>query len=1111
MDKSKLAMIGTLTLVAILLCIVLWIIAIVGGMDLTDGCLYRYNFDGDGSVSSSDKLTDTITLKANANYTALSSETSGAETSLDPTTYGKWLNTNLRVASGQKVTFTMKGEVSLCKAYVPTYNLQSNSNLDISNKVIEIPRIDNGVLAPATLIFNAQTNEWRNLTQVFKNDKVVVTLQRDKKTSAASSSVYSSIQKGNVSADCREGKRAYEPICGRYSLWNSASPYVDKCEYVAQCSQCDCRQECSSWNLLGWCIGGWNTVCDWCACNRNVNGIAPEPYKNDGKYTSPWSDDINALFTNFNRDCATEHEYVDGEYQNKKYFWFSADNAAGLLYRFDSNLNPTNKTTRGSGYSFAAVVTDQSYLNDADTQQALEVGNQKAIAAGNTSADTGYLLNGSDNQQIIMNTIYMGSDVGYLQYRFHDGDSVFADNTGGYVLSVKQTKCRRTNGNVFNDTLEGRGVVQYIVADYGKNPNNSMSGLVTGNILVDANGSGSITASANTEGGYLWMKIKNAPDDYKDSFGQYQVQFFTEVARGGFYRDVLEPFFQGFKGKIKGAAVTVFKNMTCYKGLGGQGNCTNFFTYIKAILILYIMTYGMMFLLGMVKISQTDLVVRIVKIALVSGLMNDSTFEFFNTYVFDFTTEFSDTIIANMSGYSLFSGSTSISNPMMFMNEVMTKIFLSSTFAAQIMALPAMGLNGVLYFILIVVCIGIVIIVLFRAIAIYLMAYMAIAVLIGISPLFLTFILFEKTRHLFDNWVKFTFRYMLEPIIMLAGIIILTQLFTIYLDQVIGYSVCWKCAIPIKIPFPNIEGVSPAFLNVELFCFNWFAPWGFDHRSSQMGLSMQNMVVLLMIAYCLWGYIDFSASIVGRIAGGAGGPSATGMGQAMSGAAENSMLKKVGLDAESRAAMKQQAGARLKSMRKGDKKAPLEKGNRHDVEKEEGSKSDPSSKSDPDKPESSAETAKPSWKKTAPSSSGQKSGIQIGNRDDAKESSSTWEKADPSSSSAKKSEVQIGNRGGVKEPSSSVEKADSSSPSAKKSGIQIGSRGGAKEPSSSLEKADLNSPSAKKSGIQIGNRGGVKEPASSLEKADPSSPSAKKSEVQIGDGKNEGQGSENDE
>src|SRR5690606_29472923 len=103
--------------------------------------------------------------------------------------------------------------------------------------------------------------------------------------------------------------------------------------------------------------------------------------------------------------------------------------------------------------------------------------------------------------------------------------------------------------------------------------------------------------------------------------------------------------------------------------------------------------------------------------------------------------------------------------------------------------LLSMGINGFIYFILMFVCIAIVIIVGFRALAVYIMAYFAIAVLIGIAPLFLTFILFEKTRYLFDNWVKFTIRYMIEPTIMLASIIVLMQLFTIYLDYVIGYSV----------------------------------------------------------------------------------------------------------------------------------------------------------------------------------------------------------------------------------------------------------------------------------------------------------------------------------
>lgn len=905
MKSEKLILIGALTLAAIILMIILWIIAIIGAMDITDGCLYRYNFNKDKSVSGSSSLMNSITLKANGNYTALSSAASdGLE--LDPNAYGKWLNTNLRLKKGQKVDLVVKGEVSLCKAYIPAYNLQQNSRLDKDGKLIEIPRVEDKSSRPINLIFDAKTDEWRNITQVFKNDHIVVAIHPDKKSTVGSSTVYNNFLKRVESADCTEGKRAYNPICGRYSIWDSGSTYVDTCNWNSTCYQCNCRQVCDSFNLLGWCTGGWSTRCDWCGCYVNVMGIAPEPYKNDGKYTSPWRDNINALITNFNQDCRNNSSYVLGNWQNEKYFWFSADEATGLLYRYDSRENPTNKKSRGGNFHFAKIDSNQRNLNP-----------------------------GAD-YRVIKDQIYTASDVAYLQYRNHDITPYFGDNTGGYVLNIKQTKCRRQNGNSFNDTYSGRGNIQYVIADYGKNPNNDS--MTSRNILLDANGSGSITAPGN-EDGYLWLRINNASNDYKDSFGQYRVDFMTSISQGGFYHDVLEPFFQGFKNKIQGAAEQMFKNMTCYKGISGAGGCTNFFNYVKGLLSLYIMIYGMMFLIGMVQISQTDLVIRIVKIAFVAGLLNETTFEFFNNYVFDFVTGFTDDIISNMSGYSIFSGSTTISNPFMFLNEVMTKIFLSSTFIAQILALLSMGINGVIYFILIIVCLGIVVIVLLRSIAVYLMAFMAITVLIGLTPLFLTFILFERTFYLFDNWVKFMFRYMLEPVVLLAGIIILTQLFTIYLDFVIGYSVCWKCAIPLKIPFPNIPGVTPAFLDVEIFCFNWFAPWGFDHRSSQMGLNMQNMVVLIMIVYCMWGYLDFSGKIVARLAGSAGGPSATGMGQAMSSAIEEKALSKVGLDSKSRAQIKAQVKERLKTMESADKKMPIDKGNRHDIKPPSGAES----------------------------------------------------------------------------------------------------------------------------------------------------------------------------
>jgi type IV secretion system protein VirB6 len=892
-NNSKLPFVFVIVCAGVLLMMVLGIIAVVGAMNITDGCLYRYSMNDDLTLSSSDQLSSTVTLKATANYTALSSDGSGG-VELDPNAYGQWLNTNVRVTEGQKIKYNIKGEVSLCKAYLLTNNLQQSSNQDSNGNVIEIPRTEDQSATPVTLYLSAKTGSWRNLTELFQNDHVVVSILPDQKTTAATVSVYNTFE-GTKTADCREGSKTYDPICGRFSLWSSSSTYVSTCQQETY--DCSCKRKCTGTKVNGNCVGGsWVDKCDTCIRYISVSGTAPESYKNDGTYTSSWKDNTSDLITNFNQDCSTNYSYIMGDYQKEKYFWFSADNAAGLLYR--ESTSSSASTSLGSGYEFAQIQSDQSFYTQ------------------------------GENYKIILNQIQSDIGVKYLQYRLYDNGS-YSNNTGGYVLNIKHTKCRRSNGNAFNDTVSGRGVVQYVIADYGNNPNTTTPTSVE-NIPVDQNGDGEIIAASGADG-YLWLKINNAATDYKDSTGEYTVQFYTSVARGWFDDLVLEPFFNGLKSKIKDTATTIFKNMTCYKGLGDSvDECRSFFTYIKAMLILYIILYGMMFLMGMVKITQTDLVIRVIKIGIVAGLMNDRTFEFFNTYVFDFVTGFSDEIVANMSGYSMFSGNTEISNPFVFLREVMTKIFLSSTFAAQIMALLSMGFNGIFYFIIVFLCLCIVVVVTFKAIAVYMMAFMAITVLIGIAPLFLTFILFERTWYLFDNWVKFTIRYMLEPVIVLAGIIILTQLFTIYLDYVIGYSVCWKCALAFKLPFPQIEGITPAFLDVPIFCLYWFAPWGFDSSSGEMGLNMQNFVVLLMIAYCMWGYIDFAHKLVARLAGGSGGPSAVRMGNKMSRVLGGKALSKLGLDARSRANMIEGIRSMRASMRTGKKINPGEAYNRHD-------------------------------------------------------------------------------------------------------------------------------------------------------------------------------------
>lgn len=853
-NKNQSNVIYALLSIAVIIMMLCYTIMLLIPIDLINGCLYRYSIDENGSGSSSDYVVNTAILNANGSGSSLVNISDPA------TSYGRWINTGMHVSEEQRVKYQISGEVSLCKAYLPENNLQNTSGEKSSGGMIPIPRINDTSTPPVTIYFDAKTDGWRNLTQVFKDDQIVVSLSQEQKST--STTMQNSID-GSVTQNCQEGSRSYHPICGKFSIWGSDSTYTSSCTWNEKCYKCDCEKKCIKWNWLNECTRTRDTNCSWCGCYETSYGTAPEPYLNSGVYTSPWRDNLLDLATNFNRSCAIDSEisYINGDYQGQKYFWFSADNAAGLLYRFDDDVNPSSSL--GGNYNFAKLEQDQSFYDS------------------------------SHGYNIIMNMIYDDSEKSYLQYRFYDNSDTggYSNNTGGYVFNIKQTKCRRKNGSARNDDEVGRGAVNYVIMD--EDPNDTE---ITNNSIntmpVDINGIGEIEAYSD---GFIWLKIKNKQEDYKDSEGSYDIEFSTFIAKKDFFHTVLNPIFEGFKTKMKAASVTMFKNMTCYKKTNDADNCVNFFQYIRAILIIYISLYGLMFLMGAVQINQYDLVIRVVKVAIVSGLMNDKTFEFFNTYILDVVTSFSDEIMANMSGYSVYTGAEQISNPFMFLNELMTKIFLSTTFYAQILALLSMGLSGPFYFLIVFISIAIAVMVSFRAIAVYLMAFMGITVLISLAPLFLTFILFERTKHLFDSWVKFMVSYMLEPIILLAGIIILTQLFTIYLDYLIGYSVCWKCALPFSLPFPQIENVTPLFLNVPLFCLNWFAPWGIDYRSGVMGINMQHIAALLILSYCMWSYVEFSNMIVGKIAGGAAMSSGTDTSRGMSSVMGGSAMKAMGV------------------------------------------------------------------------------------------------------------------------------------------------------------------------------------------------------------------------
>ncbi|WP_341763989.1 type IV secretion system protein [Candidatus Tisiphia endosymbiont of Beris chalybata] len=952
MKGDLIKILGILAIVAILVSLILAVLGMLGSVKLADGCFLRYDPDAKkGGLS--DSITNTVMLEARANYTAKANAKPGSQgvaLEYDPQRYGEWLNVGLSVVANQQVKFKIEGEISLCRAYMPENNIAqqsgSASNSDKSQqKLIPIPRLEEDYSDPLPLIFDATTDEWRNITELYNNDSVVISVlpnqepDKDVPTNTIEvPNIFKLVKDGArykedvISADCRAGERKYSPLCGRYSIYSGQ--YVSGCRFPNDCSKEDCAskvisRKCRS-KALGYVFDAPDRHCDWAenikiggksiggswwvdTCDRtqdywkNVMRQAPEPYQDDGYFTLPADKDINNIDKNFCNavyQCSTvtpvsgsckedvtlkDKEYIQSEeYQKKRYFWFTAP--TGLLYRIDNNQSPSNAKSLGPKYDIAKEDTNDEFYKGLNSRRSQ---NQK-------------------HKIIYKQVPFLNKDEkkSYLQYRFWSKFNDYSKNTGGYVLYIKHTKCRRNNGNSFDDPIvPQRGKVEYMIVPGEGDPNKPNSYIQYELKPEDNKGNASITAPQN---GNVWMRIYNRKQDYEESYGRYRVVMFTSEPVGSFTADILNPLFKLLKGKVEDASKTVFQNMTCY---GGEGNCTNFFNYIKAVLILYVMSYGAMFLLGMVKLNQQDLLIRIAKIAIVSGLMNKSTFDFFSADIFGFITNFSDGIMANMSGYSMFTTTNKITNPFMFLDAVMSKILFGKTFSAQLFSFLSMGLSGLIYFVITFIAVAIVVITALRAIAVYIMAFMATAVLIGIAPLFFTFMLFDFTRYLFENWVRFTIRYMIEPVVLMAGIIIMTQLFTIYLDFALGFSVCWKCALPIKFPIPNIGGFNPAFLDQPIFCISWFAPWGMDYRSGMMGVNMQHFIALIIIAYGMYGYVEFSGRMVAKLAEG-GGPLATSMGNKMSSAVGQRALGTVGLDAQSRGDITNRAKDRLKARNK---------------------------------------------------------------------------------------------------------------------------------------------------------------------------------------------------
>ncbi len=214
---------------------------------------------------------------------------------------------------------------------------------------------------------------------------------------------------------------------------------------------------------------------------------------------------------------------------------------------------------------------------------------------------------------------------------------------------------------------------------------------------------------------------------------------------------------------------------------------------VRVTILLYFLFTSLGFMIGLIKITQTEMIVRLLKIGIVVMLTTpyNTVSEYFVEF-YDLTATFASNIIAaNLPKmpYTESNASSEFGDKMSYLliydgilNQVISKQvnlkIISLLFTSMVWCIPLM-------YILIVIIIVIVL----RSLLLYITAYVQMNILILILPIFAVMLLFKVTSKLFQDWLKYMANSVLLIIVATLGMGLCLGIINSVLSDLLNYSI----------------------------------------------------------------------------------------------------------------------------------------------------------------------------------------------------------------------------------------------------------------------------------------------------------------------------------
>lgn len=206
---------------------------------------------------------------------------------------------------------------------------------------------------------------------------------------------------------------------------------------------------------------------------------------------------------------------------------------------------------------------------------------------------------------------------------------------------------------------------------------------------------------------------------------------------------------------------------------------------VRILLTFYIIMFALYFLAGKVQVTSYELVVRVIKLAVVFAMFDSDSWKFFNERVF---TIFLDGM--SYLAYAVSGVTSSVGNIFGFVDIIFDK-YTNPVIWKILFVNLLQFYNGMIFVaILMIEAILTYLMAVLDVVIAYIMAFLTMTVLISLAPLFIMAMMFERTRSMFDNWMSLLFNYMIQPTVLLIFFLLLDQLMTNQFSNT-AMSVCW--------------------------------------------------------------------------------------------------------------------------------------------------------------------------------------------------------------------------------------------------------------------------------------------------------------------------------